>query len=191
MDMTQAEMGRDWSERLDRLDRHPASGLLSPDVTTVAALMQTYRVPGLSIAVGSADGLFRGVGGHDGPVWAAGFGTTGAPRSNPVDVDTAFQACSISKHVAAFEAASPDDVTGRYLLLDNLSIDIGSVDGRLTFATAGQPSAVLRPGPGGHYQHPGLDLDITFQHSAGQPVTMDLRQEGVTQTATRSVTGSP
>jgi CubicO group peptidase (beta-lactamase class C family) len=90
--MTDAEFARDWSELLDRLDRHPASGQLSPDVATLPELMNTYRVPGISIAVGREDGR----------IWAEGYGTTGAAEPTPVNVHTAFQACSISKHVAAF-----------------------------------------------------------------------------------------
>jgi CubicO group peptidase (beta-lactamase class C family) len=92
--MTDAEFARDWSELLDRLDRHATSGLLSPDVATLPDLMDTYRVPGISIAVGR----------EDGQVWAAGHGITGAAEPTPVNVHTAFQACSISKHVAAFGA---------------------------------------------------------------------------------------
>jgi CubicO group peptidase (beta-lactamase class C family) len=92
--MTAAEFARDWSELLDRLDRHAASGLLSPDTATLPDLMDTYRVPGISIAVG----------GDDGQVWAEGYGTTGAAEPTPVNLHTAFQACSISKHVAAFGA---------------------------------------------------------------------------------------
>ena len=81
-----------WPDILDRLDRHRSSGRLSPDVATLADLMDTYRVPGISIAVGRAGEQ----------VWAAGYGSTDAARSTPVDSRTAFQACSISKHVAAF-----------------------------------------------------------------------------------------
>jgi CubicO group peptidase (beta-lactamase class C family) len=90
--MTDTQFARDWSELLDRLDRHGASGQLSPDVASLADLMDTYRVPGISIAVGQ----------EDGQVWSAGYGTTDAAGPTPVNAHTAFQACSISKHVAAF-----------------------------------------------------------------------------------------
>ncbi|HEX6685854.1 MAG TPA: serine hydrolase domain-containing protein [Candidatus Limnocylindrales bacterium] len=56
--------------------------------------MSTYRVPGVSIAVGQDDGQF----------WSAGYGTTSTGSPTPVSARTAFQACSISKHVAAFGA---------------------------------------------------------------------------------------
>jgi CubicO group peptidase (beta-lactamase class C family) len=92
--MTYTELGRDWPRLLDRLDRHAGSGLATPDVATLSDLMDSYRVPGVSIAVGGADG----------PVWAAGYGTTSAAEPTPVTVHTGFQACSISKHVAAFAA---------------------------------------------------------------------------------------
>jgi CubicO group peptidase (beta-lactamase class C family) len=85
-------MTEDWPELLDRLDRHGASGRLSPDTATLAELMDTYRIPGLGIAVGHEDGR----------TWSAGHGTTGGAEPAAVDDDTAFQACSISKHVAAF-----------------------------------------------------------------------------------------
>ena len=92
MFMSDAELANEWSELLDRLDRHATSGLPSPDTATLSELMATYRVPGISIAVSHSAG----------PVWAAGYGTTGAAEPTPVNVHTAFQACSISKHVAAF-----------------------------------------------------------------------------------------
>ncbi|MEV6490624.1 serine hydrolase domain-containing protein [Actinoplanes sp. NPDC051633] len=76
----------EWRDILDRLDRHGESGRLSPDTATLPELMDTYRVPGVSIAVADVSG----------DEWAAGYG--------PVSPRTAFQACSISKHVAAFGA---------------------------------------------------------------------------------------
>ncbi|GAA2503914.1 serine hydrolase domain-containing protein [Winogradskya humida] len=82
----------DFGQVLDRLDRQVTSGRLSPDVVTLAELMDGYRVPGVSIAVGDVSGT----------VWAAGYGSTGAEAA--VTADTAFQACSISKHVTAFGA---------------------------------------------------------------------------------------
>lgn len=126
--MTDAQFARDWSELLDRLDRHGASGQLSPDVASLADLMDTYRVPGIS------------------------------------------------------------DVTGRYLLRDNYPIDITAADGRLTLVAVGQPSAVLLPLPNGHYRHPGFDLEISFQRAGEESYTMELWQEGITQTASRRST---
>lgn len=85
---------RGWPETLSRLDRHGTSGLLTPDVAGLAELMQTYRVPGVSIAAGCLDG----------DVWCAGYGVTGAGGPDRVSCHTVFQACSISKHVTAFGA---------------------------------------------------------------------------------------
>jgi len=56
--------------------------------------METYRIPGVSIAVARLDG----------GAWCSGYGTTGAGQSGQVNPRTAFQACSISKHAAAFGA---------------------------------------------------------------------------------------
>jgi CubicO group peptidase (beta-lactamase class C family) len=83
---------RDWSEVLDRLDRHGAWGQLSPDLTTLRELLGLYRIPGISIAVGQLDGQ----------VWTASYGTLGTGVATPITPHTVFQACSISKHVAAF-----------------------------------------------------------------------------------------
>jgi CubicO group peptidase (beta-lactamase class C family) len=85
---------RDWSEALDRLDRHGAWGQLSPDLTTLPELLDLYRIPGISIAVGQ----------RDGQIWTASHGTLGTGVATPITSRTAFQACSISKHVAAFGA---------------------------------------------------------------------------------------
>jgi CubicO group peptidase (beta-lactamase class C family) len=79
---------------LHRLDRHAASGQLSLDLATLPELMDTYRVPGISVAAGQ----------QGEQTWAAGYGTLGTDVSTPVDPRTPFQACSISKHAAAFGA---------------------------------------------------------------------------------------
>src|SRR5450432_2272343 len=83
-----------WPEVLSRLDRHPTSSLVTPDVASLPELMETYAIPGMSIAVGRRGG-YR---------WTSGYGTTGAAEPGCVSSHTAFQACSISKHVAAFGA---------------------------------------------------------------------------------------
>lgn len=74
----------EWSEILAGLDRHAGRRHGSPDRAPLADLMRLYRVPAVSIAV-RAEGT-----------WAGAYGTA-TPR-------TVFQACSISKHVAAFGA---------------------------------------------------------------------------------------
>lgn len=83
---------RDWPEVLHQLDRHSGWGQLSPDLTTLADLMDLYRVPGVSIAVGH----------QGGQIWTGSYGTIGTNTTTPIDSRTVFQACSISKHVAAF-----------------------------------------------------------------------------------------
>jgi hypothetical protein len=82
-------------------------------------------------------------------------------------------------------------VTGRYLLRDSYPIDIAAAADGLTLTVPGQPPAVLLPLQSGHYRHPGLDLEIRFQPSADQPYTLQLRQENITQTATRATPAIP
>lgn len=83
-----------WPEELSRLDRHALSSQPTPDTAGLPELMETYQVPGISIAVA---GLDRGM-------WCSGYGTTGTGQPDPVTPRTTFQACSISKHVTAFGA---------------------------------------------------------------------------------------
>jgi CubicO group peptidase (beta-lactamase class C family) len=87
-----AELAQDWAAIVEALDRHQFRGLGSADRAGLPELMRQYDLPGLGIAVEEA-----GVG-----QWAAGFGTTAADAPLPVTPRTVFQACSISKHVAAF-----------------------------------------------------------------------------------------
>ncbi len=77
---------------LDHLDRHYSSTLPTPDTASLVELMQTYKVPGVSIAAGDLNGA----------LWLAGYGSTSSTEANPITSRTIFQACSISKHVAAF-----------------------------------------------------------------------------------------
>ncbi len=108
--MTKTSYQREWSRELTRLDRHGNSERLTPDTADLAELMATYRVPAISIAVA----------GPASEMWCAGFGTTTsgtttagtatagtatAGHGAAVTSHTMFQACSISKHVAAFGAA--------------------------------------------------------------------------------------
>ncbi|MCX5069568.1 beta-lactamase family protein [Micromonospora lupini] len=88
------DLPADWVSLLGHLDRNVSSGRPSPDTATVSELMSSYRVPGVSIAVGHVSGQ----------AWTAGYGVTGGETSTPVTAGTAFAACSISKHVAAFGA---------------------------------------------------------------------------------------
>jgi CubicO group peptidase (beta-lactamase class C family) len=91
--MRETGFQREWEHELGRLDRHGNSERLTPDTADLPELMATYRVPGVSIAVA----------GPAGETWCAGFGTT-ATDSGAITPSTMFQACSISKHVAAFGA---------------------------------------------------------------------------------------
>ncbi|RAN92017.1 hypothetical protein GAR05_06581 [Micromonospora saelicesensis] len=88
------DLPQDWVSLLGELDRQVSSGLLSPDTAALPELMSSYDVPGVSIAVGHVSGQ----------VWAAGFGVMAVGTSAPITTSTAFAACSISKHVAAFGA---------------------------------------------------------------------------------------
>lgn len=107
------------------------SGRLSSDVVTLSELMGIYQVPGVSIAVGHVNGQ----------VWATGYGVAGTEVPLPVTVGTAFQACSISKHVAAF---------GALRLVDNgvldLDTDIGEylTSWQLLDREGRQPRVTLR-----------------------------------------------
>ncbi|MET8360955.1 serine hydrolase domain-containing protein [Micromonospora sp. NPDC005171] len=92
--MEDVDLPQDWVSLLGRLDRQVSSGRLSPDTVALPELMRSYDVPGVSIAVGHVSGQVR----------ATGFGVLAAGTSTPVTPSTAFAACSISKHVAAFGA---------------------------------------------------------------------------------------
>ncbi len=91
--MDHVEPVRGWPQLLSQLDRHGDVSLPSPDFASLAELMATYRMPGFSIAVGH----------ESGDLWSEGHGVIAA-GSTPVGPRTAFQACSISKHVAAYGA---------------------------------------------------------------------------------------
>nr|BFE72275.1 hypothetical protein GCM10020092_055760 [Actinoplanes digitatis] len=96
------------------------------------------------------------------------------------EVLTAILTTADREYATAEAATPPDDVTGRYLLRDDFPLDVTATDDGLTLTAAGWPPVVLLPLEGGRYRHPGLDLEIGFRLEL-----MELRQEGVTQTATR------
>jgi CubicO group peptidase (beta-lactamase class C family) len=103
-----------WADELSRLDRHYSSALPTPDTASLAEQMRTGKVPGVSLAAGDLDG----------ELWADGYGSTGDAESNPIGTQTIFQACSISKHVAAF---------GTLRLVDQGVLDLDAdIDGYLT-----------------------------------------------------------
>lgn len=83
------------------------------------------------------------------------------------------------------DAATPEDVAGRYLLRENYRIDITATDGRLTLTAPNQPPAVLAQLPNGGYRLPEVDLEIRFRRADDQTYTMELRQENLTEIATR------
>jgi CubicO group peptidase (beta-lactamase class C family) len=74
----------------------PFSNAGPPLQLNLEQLMQTYKVPGLSIAVIDNFKI----------AWAKGYGVTEADAHNPVTIHTLFQAGSISKPVAATGALS-------------------------------------------------------------------------------------
>ena len=76
--------------------QEPITHPRSPRATTIAAAMARHRVPGCAVAVIDAGEL----------AWARGYGVTAsdAPEPVAVGIDTLFQACSISKPVAAMAA---------------------------------------------------------------------------------------
>ncbi len=78
----------------------------APIRLSIPQLMEMYKVPGLSIAVFDKHAL----------VWAKGYGVTQAGGSEPVTVDTLFQAASISKAVTAL-------ATMRYVEQGKWSLD--------------------------------------------------------------------
>ncbi|MEV0675163.1 serine hydrolase domain-containing protein [Actinosynnema sp. NPDC050436] len=81
----------EWPAALERLDRQSRWLGRSPDRVGLAELMRLYDVPAVSIAV-RQDGS---------EPWEHAYGTTGADVPGAVGPRTLFQACSISKHVAA------------------------------------------------------------------------------------------
>ena len=74
----------------------PISDTGPPLRLNLEQLMQTYKVPGLSVAVIDNFKI----------AWAKGYGVTEAGAHNPVTIHTLFQAGSISKPVAATGALS-------------------------------------------------------------------------------------
>jgi CubicO group peptidase (beta-lactamase class C family) len=74
----------------------PISDSAPPLRLSLEQLMQTYKVPGLSLAVIDNFKI----------AWAKGYGVTEAGSHNPVTIHTLFQAGSISKSVAATGAMS-------------------------------------------------------------------------------------
>lgn len=85
---------RDWSAVLDQLDRQSRWREASPDRVGLVELMRLYDVPAVSVAA-RQDGA---------EPWAHAYGTTISGATEAVSPSSIFQACSISKHVAAFGA---------------------------------------------------------------------------------------
>jgi len=84
-------------ERQQRVEaglwQEPVTHPRGPETRTIAAAMARHRVPGCAVAVIDAGEI----------AWSRGYGATAsdAPEPVAVGVDTLFQACSISKPVAA------------------------------------------------------------------------------------------
>lgn len=83
-------------ERIRRVENGLMPSGSSGSVVRLADRMAFYKTPGVSIAVIN-DGKLE---------WARGYGVLEAGRNNPVTIATLFQACSISKPVAAMAALS-------------------------------------------------------------------------------------
>jgi len=79
----------------------------------------------------------------------------------------------------------PDQVTGCYLLRDDYAIEIGRRDGTLTITAPGQSTVALLRLADDRYRVPGLDCEIRFLHADEHVSAMEIRQEDVTDTATR------
>ena len=82
--------------RLARVEAQVAAGIKGDDPIelTVRQWMETFNIPGLSVAVFDRHEL----------VWAKTYGVTQPGGSEPVTLDTIFQAGSISKPVTAMAA---------------------------------------------------------------------------------------
>jgi CubicO group peptidase (beta-lactamase class C family) len=119
------------------------------DSFTLQEIMQKYRVPGVSVAVISG---FR-------VHWAKGYGVADVESDRRVDVDTRFQAASISKPVAAMAVLKA--VQNKRLALD---ADVNRIlkswkvpDSDLTTTTPVTPRALLShtSGAGDGFGFPG------------------------------------
>jgi len=188
---------------LVRLEREIAravtggSALLSGDL---AQQMLTPQIPGgygLGTEVDDSNGRLRF--GHTGSnigynCFSFAWADTGAAVAVMANMDNAGEI--LGSILAASERLygtptdpprppTPDRATGRYLLRDDYLIEIGSVDGRLTITAPGQPTVALLPLAGDRYRVPGLDCEIRFPCAAEHVSAMEIRQEDVTETATR------
>ncbi|MEU8329103.1 serine hydrolase domain-containing protein [Micromonospora sp. NPDC048839] len=172
------------------------STLLDRDLATQ---MRTPQIPGGSYGLGTEIGDRAGCRrfGHTGLnvgytcfsyVWPDS-GTAVAAMTNSEDgweVLTSIRAAADRRYASSLATAPLDDVSGHYVLRDDYPIDVAVTDGQLIFSAPGQQPVTLLAASGGGYLHPGLDLEIRFLPSDGQPHILELRQEGVTQTAKRS-----
>jgi CubicO group peptidase (beta-lactamase class C family) len=84
------------AERIARVESQVSAGIRGEDPIelTIQQWMETFKIPGLSVAVFDRYAL----------VWAKTYGTTKPGGPEPVTLDTLFQAGSISKPVTAMAA---------------------------------------------------------------------------------------
>ncbi|MGC5288553.1 serine hydrolase domain-containing protein [Micromonospora sp. DT231] len=185
--------------RLDLEIARAASGhseLLGRDLATE---MWTPQIPGGSYGLGTEIGDRAGCRrfGHTGLnvgytcfsyVWPdSGFAVAAMTNSEDGwELLASLRAAADRRYATRVTTAPLGDVSGRYVLRDDYPIDIAVTDGHLTFSAGGQQPVVLRADQDGRYLHPGLDLEIRFLPANGRPDIVELRQEGVTQTARRS-----
>ncbi|WP_433124347.1 serine hydrolase domain-containing protein [Micromonospora sp. CA-240977] len=193
-----------WSTPTDllRLDLEIAravsgsSKLLGRDLATQ---MWTPQLPGASYGLGTEIDERAGHRrfGHTGMnvgytcfsfVWPD-TGTAVAAMTNSDDgweLLSSIRVAADRRYATRLTTAPVGDVSGHYVLRDDYPIDIAVTDGQLIFSAAAQQPVALVAGPDGNYLHPGLDLEMRFVPADDQPHVLELRQEGVTQTATRS-----
>lgn len=170
------------------------SGILSQELATQ---MVTPQLPNAAYGLGTEldDSAEHRRFGHTGSnvgyncfcfVWpGAGTGLAVMINSDDAqDILLSVLAAADRRYATDEHASPPTDVTGQYLLRDGYTITLTAADGRLTLSAPGQAPAVLQPLPTGYYRHPALDLEVRFRRTDGQAYTVELRQEGVTQTAT-------
>jgi CubicO group peptidase (beta-lactamase class C family) len=132
-----------------QIEGRQSPGRRDLDSFTLQEIMQKYRVPGVSVAVISGFGVH----------WAKGYGVADVETDRPVDLDTRFQAASISKPVTTMAVLKA--VQGNRLPLD---ADVNTIlkswkvpDSDLTTTTPVTPRTLLShtSGAGDGFGFPG------------------------------------
>lgn len=108
--VSSSEAQDDVAKLIARIEAAQSPDRQGLDTLTLHALMQRFRVPGLSIAVIKDFEIH----------WAKGYGVADVEASRPVDAQTLFQAASISKPVTALAAVRLAQ-EGRFSLDDDIN----------------------------------------------------------------------